>query len=500
MRKPQNRLLEAFTVAASIALSLLASVASTQAVLYHSDCEKAERTAALAVAHVEAIAADSIAASHIAFNGGQPCSPDDLDTLRRIALEASHLSDVGRIAEGRIVCTALWGKLADPILLPMPGYQRPNFKIWRSSDVEGTLYEDTNLVVRGELLTVSSPSAFDDLDPERRGRILIYTKDNQYLFKDLEAREEKDLLSPYVIERHACSDAIDACASVRLGRTAAWHLPVFVLLAFAVGSIVIGSTLSIWLLRRRRRPRGLDEKLVSALNKGLITMEYQPLCNAFTGQVVGWEALSRWTTPSGEVISPEVFVPLAQIHGLGPTLARYVVQRALCELRTRLRDRSLYVCVNVEPEDVADNGFPSYVRAAVAGKDVSPAQLKFEVTERTDIVQPEFLKNMQAMQAEGFCFLIDDFGTGNANFSHLAKTRFDGVKIDRLFTSALGTPSPLRSVLPAIYELAKTLGLDVTVEGVESENQLEVIRKIAPKATVQGWHLGRPQSAGKLDI
>lgn len=500
MRKPRNRLLEAFTVAASIALALLASVASTQAVLYHYDSEKAERTAALAVAHVEAIAADSIAASHSAFRGSQRCSPDDLDALRQIALQASHLSDVGRIADGRIVCTALWGKLADAVKLPNPGYQRSHFKIWRSADVPGTRYEDTNLVARGELLTVSSPSAFDDLDPERKGRILVYTKDNLYVFKVLEAREKQDLLSPYVIERHACSNSVDACASVRLRRTAAWHLPSSSLLAIAVGSIVIGSTVSIWLLRRRHRPRGLDERLASALQKGLIAVEYQPLCNAFTGQVLGWEALSRWTTPSGEVISPEIFVPLAQIHGLGPTLARYVVQRSLSELRTRLRDRSLYVCVNVEPADVADIDFPSYVRAAVDRKDISPAQLKFEVTERTDIIQPEFLKNMQAMQAEGFCFLIDDFGTGNANFSHLAKTRFDGVKIDRLFTSALGTPSPLRSVLPAIYELAKTLDLDVTVEGVESGAQLDVIRQIAPKATVQGWHLGRPQPAEMLDI
>lgn len=485
-------------MATSVGISMLIALASVQAVLYYYDSESAERIAARAVAQIEAIASNSQAAARLAANARDICSPDDIDKLKEITFRSAYLSDVGRVKNDQIVCTALWGVLAAPTRLPPANYRRKSLRIWHAEEVLGSRYHQTNLVLRDDLLTVSSPSAFNDIDPVRRSSIMVFSQDKKHVFKAIAARRMAGDFSESVIVRQLCSNTIEACAAVRLPRKSLWQLNAWLLGYLASGAAAAGSAVSILILRRRRAPRNLDERLASALSKGLITLEYQPLCDGVTGRVMGWEALSRWTTSSGEVISPDIFVPLAQIHGLSATLARYVVQRALSELRPRLEDRDYYVCVNVEPEDIADNDFPSYVEGVAARKGIRPAQLKFEVTERTDIVHPDFLKNMQLLQSRGFTFLIDDFGTGNANFSHLAKTRFDGIKIDRLFTSALATPSPLRSVLPAIYELAITLDLAVTVEGVESQVQLDAIRHIAPKATVQGWHLGRPSAAEAL--
>lgn len=499
MKLKQTPLLDVLTTSMVVGSSLLLAVVAVQATLYRSDAEQAKRIAAQAVAQVEAIAGDSVLASRRAATTTEACSPVDLDKLRGIAFSSSHLSDVGRVKGDEIICTALWGTLPRPIALPAPGYSRPQIRIWRSDQVPQTTYQQTNLVVRGDVLTVSSPSAYDSLDPSHRATIVVLSRDGQHVFKMLRAHHERARKHASVVERDECSQRIEACAVVWLSRKTVWQLPILLLLGIGFTAAMAGLAISFWLLKRRHRPGSLDQRFEIALRRGLISLEYQPLCNADTGEIVGWEALSRWTTSSGEVISPDIFVPLAHIHGLSPALARYVVQRSLHELSSPLRAGITYVCVNVEPEDVADPDFPSFVSSAVAQQGIAPCQLKFEVTERTDIVHPGFLKNMQRMQAEGFCFLIDDFGTGNANFSHLAKTRFDGVKIDRLFTSALGTDSPLRSVLPAIYNLAITLGLDVTIEGVESFAQLEEIRQVAPEATVQGWHLGRPRPAEVLD-
>jgi len=500
MRK-RNRTQDGLALAAAVGLTMLTTLVIAQAVLYVQDVERASAAARLAVGQAEVIARSSAAAAKQALaTRGEDCSDTDLRNLKAIAFSSSYMSDVGKVRDGQIVCTALWGALEPPMVLPAPRFQRNGAGIWRSSDVLHSPYIATNIVVRGNVATVTSPSAFDNVDPSRTSRIVIATANGEYTFRSVEpVADARDWHRNDTLERSYCSDTVGVCAAVTSPRTALWSLPSHLLATFAGLGLVTGLCLGWMAIRYRNLERSLEQRLQSAIESGELTIVFQPLRKISDGSTVGFEALARWHISPEEEIGPDIFVPLAQVNGFGPVLSRYVLATALDDIEgVLLPDAELYVCINVEPEDIADGSFPDYALSQVESRHLRPFQVCFEVTERNDIVTPEFFKNMALLQGAGFRFLIDDFGTGHSNFSHLARTSFNGIKIDRLFTGAITTDSPLRSVLPAVYELALKLNLDVTIEGIETSAEAAMLRSLAPQAIGQGWFFGRPVNAGEL--
>lgn len=501
MRK-RNRTHDGLALAAAVGLSMLTTLLITQAVLYVQDLERATGAAKLALSQAEVIARSSSAAAVKAqAERGDDCSEDDLRNLKSIAFGSSYISDVGKVRDGEIICTALWGVLKEPMLLPPPRFERNGARIWRSSDLSNSPYVGTNVVVRGNVATVTSPSAFDNVDPSRTSTIVVTTANGAYTFKAVDpdpravraGRKE-------TIQRAVCSDISGVCATVTSPRTGLWSLPPHSLAWFAGLGLIMGLCLGWLAVRYRNLERSLDQRLLSAIQNRELTIVFQPLRRISDGSLVGFEALCRWHASANEEIGPDIFVPLAQVNGFGPLLSRYVLATSLDEIQPLLcSDQELYVCINVEPEDIADPSFPRYACSQVSGRCLLPSQICFEVTERNDIVTPEFFDNMAALQRGGFRFLIDDFGTGHSNFSHLARTSFNGIKIDRLFTGAITTDSPLRSVLPAVYELALKLDLDVTIEGIETHAEASMLRNLAPKGIGQGWYFGKPVRADSLE-
>ena len=166
------------------------------------------------------------------------------------------------------------------------------------------------------------------------------------------------------------------------------------------------------------------------------------------------------------------------------------------DLSVVLRDnRSLYVSLNAEPADMAQDLVVPYIKGMARKFDVLPTQIRIEITEREELTSQVAMSHMEDLSALGYFFLIDDFGTGNANFALLAELPFRGLKIDRMFATAYTDESHLKAVLPGIVHIAAELGLEVIIEGVETAEQELQLRKIAPEATGQGWHYGHPLSA-----
>ncbi len=191
-------------------------------------------------------------------------------------------------------------------------------------------------------------------------------------------------------------------------------------------------------------------------------------------------------------------MPIAHRFGLTADLFRYVLSTAMDELSPALRQHdSLYVSVNAEPADMAQDCIVRYITSITRDSGVCPHQLRIEITEREELVSETAKDNMRALSRLGYQFLIDDFGTGAANFSQLAQSPFGGVKLDRMFVAAITEDSPLRPVLPGMCRIALELGLDVIVEGVETEEQTRVLSQIAPDAVGQGWYFGRPVPAAE---
>lgn len=418
------------------------------------------------------------------------CSEGDLTILRNITYANSYVADLGRIEQGVVRCTALWGKLDRVTRLPEPHYHpRGGFSVWSHQEVLQTHYQ-SNLVALNHSLAIASPSTFDLNRFYQDVSLRITNGSGTHTYAEragLRYNPSGAIELLPAIDITECSPDMGLCAQ------ATAHLHWFALahplsfFALMAGSFLLGA-LAYLLYLRLRRNQGVLEKLREGIANDEIVLLYQPIVCVRDLSLKGYEALARWRPADEPEIGPDIFVPLAAQNRLSTALAKVVLARALREMQDLLQaDPALMLAVNTEVADIEDTDFIEFALDLTAATPGLRPQLHLEVTERADIRSATFTQNIELLRKAGFAIWIDDFGTGSANLSHLSYAQFDGIKIDRLFTSALSTGSPLRSVVPNLLRLATELELKVVIEGIETEEQLQLIRSIAPQIHAQGW-------------
>jgi len=251
--------------------------------------------------------------------------------------------------------------------------------------------------------------------------------------------------------------------------------------------------------------RGSKTQLAADLRAALaeggagLTLMLQPLHDCRRpGRITGFEALVRWAHPDYGAIAPGDFVPVAERSGLAPKLDAWVLREA-CRIAAGLAHRSARIAVNITPSFLVAADFLPTVEAALAASGLPAERLCIELTERV------FLNDLaparavtEALMARGVEVALDDFGAGHASFGYLAEVTVSKVKIDRSLTAALhsGGQAPARAlaILRGVVAMARELGLGVVAEGVETEDQLELVRGLGCDEA-QGWHTGRPAPA-----
>ncbi|MGB9981146.1 MULTISPECIES: EAL domain-containing protein [unclassified Herbaspirillum] len=465
---------------------VLAQLALTVSELRHID---ASSTQALQRAE-DAARATGDALRRAEASPFQQCSEDDLAILRNIAYSNSYVADLGRIDQGMVRCTALWGQLAEPFALPEPLYQAGRgFKIWLGQAIVHT-HAPSNLIGLRRSLALTAPTTFDLNRFYQDVSLRITNGDGTRVLVEREGvRYNPDGaigLLPGIDVTHCNADmALCAQASAHLH----WYPALYPrgLIALLAGSFAAGA-LACMLHLRSRRHQGVLDRLRHGIANDEIVLMYQPIVCISDLSLKGYEALARWRPADEPEIGPDIFVPLAVQNRLCTALAKVVLTRALREMQALLlANPDLVLAINTEVADIEDANFIRFVLELTANHAALRPQLHLEVTERADIRSAAFIHNIDLLRRAGFAIWIDDFGTGSANLSHLSYARFDGIKIDRLFTSALSTGSPLRSVVPNLLRLAGELDLRVVIEGIETEEQLQLIRGIAPDIHAQGW-------------
>ncbi len=482
---------EAIVIAALAAAALLAGA---QAVLYSEDNATSERIAQAVLGRSETITRVRRDVMDEALRvPGTPCSAEELERFKALTFHSSFIADLGRLDEGRLTCSATWGDLAARPL-PPPTFHLGNSRVWLSEDLAGTQYEGTTLIARDGIFSVSSTSAFDGIDglATSTSTLSIVAGNRSYTIRKLQPGTAAAAQATTVHSR-TCSTQNTVCVVVETPRRSVAGLPGWVLALMLCLSAIAGAVGACVLARRRNAQHGsIHARLDQAIKQGEIKLVYQPLCRIRDQQLVGFEALSRWHPDAGEDIPPSVFVPIARQFNLTPLLFRHVLARALQELGPSLRRHpKMYVSVNAEPHDLAQPNVVRYLDALLREAGLGPSQIRIEVTEREQLCAVG-KANIGELEAMGYKLLIDDFGTGSANFSHLAESPFQGVKIDRMFVTAITEDSPLRSVLPGMYQIARNLGMDVIIEGIETPQQASLLRELAADAVGQGWHYGYP--------
>jgi EAL domain-containing protein (putative c-di-GMP-specific phosphodiesterase class I) len=247
---------------------------------------------------------------------------------------------------------------------------------------------------------------------------------------------------------------------------------------------------------RSRERRALEQDLRRALGRGELALRYQPVFACGSGEIVGFEALLRWTHPVRGPVPPEDFIAVAEESGLIQPLGRWVLEQA-CAAAASWPD-GVRVAVNLSPAQFRSGDLPGLVAATLQGAGLPAGRLELEVTEGMLISDTDqTLTIMEALKALGVQLALDDFGTGYSSMGYLRRFPFDRVKVDRSFVGAVGSDEQAGAIVGAILAMARSLGMRSTAEGVEKREQLDFLRRYGCDE-VQGFLLSRPVAAERI--
>jgi diguanylate cyclase (GGDEF)-like protein len=249
------------------------------------------------------------------------------------------------------------------------------------------------------------------------------------------------------------------------------------------------------------RRHGLKEELARALEREQMVVQYQPIVALNTGRIVAAEALVRWEHPVRGLVAPSDFVPLAEETGLIVPLGRFVLREA-CRQAARWQEADpgsgaepLRMHVNLSAVELRDSGLLASVFGAIEDTGIAPGQLVLEITESQLLDDAAgSAARFHELRRLGLRIALDDFGTGYSSLSYLHSLPLDSLKIAREFVDGLAGPGRDASFVGMILDLARTLGLEVVAEGIETPEQLAALRQVGAELG-QGYLLGRPSPA-----
>lgn len=237
--------------------------------------------------------------------------------------------------------------------------------------------------------------------------------------------------------------------------------------------------------------RVLEMALRAALENEEFHLLYQPVVQAGTGALTGFEALLRWTHPEFGNVSPAKFVPLAEEARLIAPIGEWVL-RAACMEAAQWND-PIRIAVNVSPEQLHSPSFAAFVAGALRESGLRPDRLELEVTESVFMREgTTAVQTLERILDMGVRLSLDDFGTGYSSLGYLSRTRFSSIKVDRSFVQSASRGSKEAiAIIRAVVALADSLGMATTAEGVETEDEHRMVQALGC-TKVQGYYFGRP--------
>jgi predicted signal transduction protein with EAL and GGDEF domain len=248
---------------------------------------------------------------------------------------------------------------------------------------------------------------------------------------------------------------------------------------------------------RAQTRRKLELDLRSALQNGEFELNYQPIVDSHSGEVTTFEALVRWHHPQHGLIPPMEFIPLAESTGLIVPLGEWVLRQACADASSW--SRPVRVAVNLSPVQFRHRALVQTVVGAVAASGLAPGRLELEITESVLLQDSDAtLATLHTLRTFGVRISMDDFGTGYSSLSYLRSFPFDKIKIDQSFIRDLATRDDCVAIVRAVTGLGQSLGIATTAEGVETKEQLELLRQHGC-GEVQGYLFSRPRPATEVE-
>ncbi|MEX5746057.1 EAL domain-containing protein [Massilia sp. X63] len=444
------------------------------------------------------------AVRRLAPHEGAPCAPASIDLMREIDLGSTYIQAVGYVAGNRMPCSSIVGS-ARVLDLGPPTYRSRSGAVVRI-DVRFPFapeyaflvvqYGNFAAILHAQLpidtaksepdvslavvpLDFSAPiSARGHIDPawsKRLGnaREVVFEEDGHVVA--VVRSSSFGTVGIAAVPLHYLQDrSLDLAARL---------VPV---------GLLAGLALACAILYLARQQMALPYAVRAALRRREFFLEYQPVVELRSGRWIGVEALVRWRRPTGEIVMPELFIPIAEQD---ETIARLTHQ----VLELVCRDTGFYleahpgfhIGINVAPADFHSPDFLDKLQATLEQMGAHPSSIILEVTERGMLDPMVARETSGALRRHGFAIAIDDFGTGYSSLSYLETLELDFLKIDRSFIEAIGTGAPTSQVVGHIISMARDLGLRMIAEGVESQAQADFLLRHGVQYA-QGWLFGQP--------
>ncbi len=435
------------------------------------------------------------------------CSDIEIAYFRGLVLRSQYLKEAGRIQNGKIDCSTTGGRLVRSVAHLKPdsrlqdgtvsysdflptrnaGSNRPALQLGTAYLAFGSELPVNPGPIPTHISAANHSADYAQSNPSTIGslasRVLNWTADGT-------VRIGNNLYATRCSALHA--NCVTASASVSEALQSEYGI--------IAGCTVVGGELGIlcgmaFSLAYRRR-RDMCQQLRRAVHRDEVQVVYQPIVVLSTRQIVGAEALARWTDEEGNAVGPDVFVKVAEEHGFVGALTKSVLHHGLRDFAKILQSRPGFrLSINAAGADLVDPEFLPMLEDSLKRAKVGPESIVIEISEKSASQSEAVMETIQTLRRRGHSIHIDDFGTGYSNLDKLLYLFADTIKIDKAFTGVIGTESVASAILPQILAMAKSLNLEVVVEGVETDRQADYFSPETAHLYGQGWLYGRPLAA-----
>lgn len=445
-----------------------------------------------------------------ADTSADPCSASRLSLMRKLDLTSTYIQAIGHVANGRLDCSSLGFPPEQLNLGPVDATTPRGVKV--RTNVEFPFAKGQKFLVveiHDYAAVVHKALPLDIATPERgTARASFATVDYNPLgtsgpvtrswFDSVRTKQEArfvdgDNIVAVVRSTRFPTGAVVSVplryATERVNMIARWLIPLALVAGLGIAAAVI------FLARSRL---GLPGILKSALRHNEFFVLYQPVVDLKTNKWVGAEALIRWRRPTGEMMRPDTFIPVAEETGLIQRITHRVVEIVECDARKLFAAHpSFHVAINLSPVDLHSHETVAMVKKIAATLPRASVNLMVEATER-GFVNPEIAGDvLKEIRALGIRVAIDDFGTGYSSLSHLQSLHLDVLKIAKAFVDTIDTDSATSQVVWHITDMSKGLGLTMVAEGVETQEQANSLRDHGVQFA-QGWLFAKPMTLDEL--
>jgi len=440
-----------------------------------------------------------------------PCSPGEVDVMRRIDLDSSYIQAVGRIEGESLICTSLGTTGPIPLgpatLTTDRGVAaRLNVKIPMAGDQPMDIFStDGYAFVVHPGLPIDTATEGPDISislfvPSSPAHTPLGVKGSglrREWFRDVPKGGETTFVDQgYVVclERSARGDqAVLAAAPVAYVYR---RVAQFAVILVPLG-LICGLALAWAVLYVTRRSLSMPSVLRAGARRREFFVEYQPIVELGSRRWIGAEALVRWRR-GGSIIRPDLFIPIAEENGIISLITRCVAEIVATDLPGFVSiDPDFKVAINLSADDLRSDDTLAVANEILGGEGVRPANLEIEATERGFLQGSEARDILARIRSMGVSVAIDDFGTGYSSLACLQTLCLDTLKIDKAFVETIGTDGATSQVVLHIIEMAHSLKLEMVAEGVEKEEQARFLEKRGVRYA-QGWLFARPMSISAI--